>query len=138
MPLFAAKDDFRVRRFVLKLVNNNCVGLQTSLDDQRLDSRVCLVMPIVVIPIERERLHVAEAFTAVTKEFSNNGVAIVLERPQTFDEVLLGFRFEGEMTFIRATTKHLNPMGGGFYQLGFQLLDVVSTGDYPGLEDVSY
>jgi len=138
MPFFTQNRESRVKRFILKLVNNNCLGMQASLDDHRQDSRVNLVMVVLVIPIENQRLHIAEAFTAVTKEFSNTGVAIVLDRPQAFDEALLGFRFEGEMTFIRAEAKHLNPMGGGFYQLGFQLMEVVPAGDYPGLDALSF
>ena len=45
---------------------------------------------------------------------------------------------DGEMAFVRAEAKHLNPMGGGFFQLGFRLLEVVSAGDYPGLESVNF
>ena len=52
--------------------------------------------------------------------------------------MILGFRFEGEMTFVRATARHLSPMGGGFYQLGFYLQEVVSLGDYPELEMMSF
>jgi hypothetical protein len=29
-------------------------------------------------------------------------------------------------------------MGGGFYQAGFQLIEVVSPGDYPGLASMSF
>jgi hypothetical protein len=137
MRPFIKNQDARVKRFILKLVNNNCLGMQASLDDQRQDNRVNLTMVVMVIPIENERLHIAEGFTAVTKEFSNAGVAVVLDRTETLNEALLGFRFEGEMTFIRAEAKHLNPMGGGFYQLGFQLMEVVPVADYPGLEVLS-
>jgi hypothetical protein len=137
MRLFTKNQDFQVKRFILKLVNNSCLGMQTSLDDRRHDSRVSLTTVVMVIPIEDGQLRLTEAFSAVTKEFCATGVAIVIDQPQTLDEVVLGFRFEGEMTFIRAEARHLNPMGGGFYQLGFQLLEVVSTGDYPGMETLS-
>jgi hypothetical protein len=42
------------------------------------------------------------------------------------------------MVFLLAEARHLAPMGGGLSQVGFQLLEVVSTGDYPGLESVSF
>ena len=42
------------------------------------------------------------------------------------------------MVFVRAQAKHLNPMGGGFYQMGFRLLEMVSVADYPQLKAVSY
>ena len=74
----------------------------------------------------------------MTKEFSNTGVAVVLERPSGLDQAILGFRFEGEMTFVRAQAKHLSPMGGGFFQLGFRLLEVLPTADYPELKAAGF
>ena len=137
VSLFSKRKDLGVQSFVLKLVNNNCPGLKASLEGSRLDRRVNLVVVVTIVPIENEQLQVGEAFTAVTKEFSRTGVAVVLDRPQGLDLAILGLRFEGKMTFIRAQAKHLNPMGGGFYQLGFQLIEIVSPGDYPELESLS-
>jgi len=34
------------------------------------------------------------------------------------------------VTFLRAKAKHLNPMGGGFYQLGFKLQEVLASDEY--------
>ncbi len=96
-----------------------------------------LVLVVLIVPVETDRPQVGRAFTAVTKEFSNTGVAVVLEEPEELDQAILGFRFEGQMTFVRAQAKHLDPMGGGFHQLGFQMLEVVSPSDYPELESLS-
>jgi hypothetical protein len=138
MPLFSKKKDLSVTSFLLKLVNNNCPGLTALLEGPRNDSRVNLVMVVMIIPLEGKNLESRRAFTAVTKEFSCTGVAVVLDRPQPLDKAILGFRFEGEMTFVRAEAKHINPMGGGFYQLGFQLQEVISLGDYPELESLGF
>lgn len=137
MSLFSERKDRKVQNFVLKLVNNNCPGLKAALEGPRLDRRVNLVVVVTIVPMENDRLQVGGAFTAVTKEFSKTGVAVVLDQPQGPHQAILGFRFEGKMTFIRAQAKHLNPMGGGFYQLGFQLIEIVSPGDYPELESLS-
>ena len=40
------------------------------------------------------------------------------------------------MTFVRAEGKHLTPMGGGFFQLGFRLTEIVSAADYPELDSL--
>ena len=137
MPLFTKNRDTRVKSFVLKLVNNHCPGLKALAEGPRLDSRVTVVVVVMVVPVDNGQIQVGRAFTAVTKEFSNTGVAIVLERPSGLDEALLGFRFEGEMTFVRAKARHLSPIGGGFFQLGFRLLEVVTPADYPKLESLS-
>jgi len=41
------------------------------------------------------------------------------------------------MTYLRAQAKHLNPLGGGFFQLGLRVTSLVHPGDYPQLDSVS-
>ena len=136
MSLFSRKNRLRVQSFLLKLINNNSPALKARLDGPRLDSRVNLVVVVVVVPIDGDRLQTDRTFTAVTKDFSNNGVSVVVDQPFGFNGAILGFRFEGEMTFLRAETKHLDPMGGGLHQLGFHLTEIVSSSDYPELESL--
>ena len=138
MPLFTKKREIGVQSFILKLVNNNCPELLALMDGPRIDSRVNLTVVVAVVPVEKKKPQIDQAFTAVSKEFSSNGVALVLNEPRGLDHAILGFRFEGQMSFVRAQAKHLNPMGGGFYQLGFRMLEVVSLADYPQLVAVSY
>ena len=72
----------------------------------------------------------------MTREFSNAGVGIVLDRPEGPDEAVLGFHLEGTMTFLRAEAKHLEPLGGGFDHLGLHLIEIVTPVDYPELRSV--
>jgi hypothetical protein len=137
MAIFSKNKKERVQRIVLKLVNNHCPELKAYMDGPREDSRINLVVVVIVVPLEGGKIQLDKAFSALTKEFSNTGAAIVLDMPQAFDEVILGFQFKEEMTFVRAKARHLNPMGGGFYQLGFHMLEVIPAGDYPGLESLS-
>ena len=81
MSLFSKRKDLPVRSFILKLVNNNCPGLTAKLEGPRIDSRVNLVVVVTIIPVEGGRAKSSRAFTAVTKEFSNTGVAVVLDQP---------------------------------------------------------
>jgi hypothetical protein len=136
--MFTKNRDTKVKSFVLKLVNNHCPGLKALAEGPRLDSRVTVVTVVMVVPVADGQIQIDRAFTAVTKEFSSTGVALVLDRPSGLDEALLGFRFEGEMTFLRAKARHLSPIGGGFFQLGFRMLEVVSPADYPKLAALSF
>jgi hypothetical protein len=138
MPLFAKRKDFRVQSFVLKLVNNNCPELKALMDGPRVDSRVNLVVVVVVIPLEGDQLQIDRAFTTVTKEFSGTGVSIVLDQALALENAVLGFRCEGEMIYVRAEARHINPMGGGFFHLGFQMNEIVSTAEYPKLNTVGF
>jgi hypothetical protein len=136
MSLFCKRQDFAVHSLLLKLVNNHCPKLTAMLDGPRQDSRVNLVVVAIIIPIEKGKLDLPRAFTATTKEFSSGGVSLVLNEPVGLERAIVGFRVEGEMAFLRAQAKHLEPMGGGFYQIGFLLTEIVSPIDYPELGQV--
>ncbi len=138
MPLFARRKDLRVQGFIHNLVNNNCPELIAMIEGPRLDRRVNLTIVVLIIPIKGGRPQPSEAFNVVTKEFSNTGLAIVLDEPIALDDVVIGFRREADMTFARGKAKHLNPLGGGFHQLGFRLTEMVHVGDHPELKSVSF
>ncbi len=133
VSLFSQKKDDPVRNFLLKLINNNCPGLAAFREGPRATSRINLTVVVTIIPISDGKMQVHDTFTAVTKNFSNDGVAIVLDHRQEFDWVVLGFRLEGHMAFFLAEANHIEPMGGGFYQIGFHLAEVVLPAEYPEL-----
>ena len=113
MSLFDQNKDFKVRGLVLKLINSNCPGLKTHLEDVRIDNRVNLAVVVMVVPLEEGKVQPDRAFTTVTKDFSSMGLAIVVDQSLKLDQVIFGFRMEDEMAFVRAEARHLNPMGGG-------------------------
>jgi len=138
VSLFTRRRESGVHAFILKVVNNNCAEIDALIEGPRLERRVNLTVVVLIIPVDGGKLQTRQAFTAVTKEFSASGLALVLDEPRGLDEVVLGFRWEQEMVFVRAKGKHLNPMGGGFYQLGFRMTDMVHIGDYPELQWISF
>lgn len=127
-----------VSTFVLKLVNNTCPDIRQLQEGLRSENRVNLTVVVLVIPIEDKKLATVKAFHVVTKDFSTTSVATIVDRPRSISEAILGFRYEGEMHFARAKAKHMSPMGGGFYQLGFQMEEMVSPVDYPELSRMSF
>ena len=131
MSLFFGKKVHDVKSLVGRLLNSDCP------EGRRVDSRTLQVMVGFVIPIADRRPQVGQAFTATTKDFSNTGVAMVINQPLAPDQAILGFHLSGKMVFFRAEARHAEPMGGGFYQHGFQLFEVVSLKDYPELESLS-
>ena len=138
MPLFTRNREKEVQGFVLKLVNNNCSEMQALMEGPRLDRRVNLTVVVMLIPLDKNRPQVNRASFVTTKEFSGMGVGLVVNGPQPLEDAVLGFRWETEMKFVRAKAKHLNPLGGGFYQFGVQMNEVLCQGDYPELESISF
>lgn len=126
-----------VKNRILELINETGAGLTTKTNRRRVDSRVKRVVVGIVVPIEDRRLQIDRAFTVLTKDFSSAGVAIVVNEPKGPEQAILGFRLEGAMSFFRAESRHVGPMGGGFFQIGYQLFEVVSARDYPELATIS-
>jgi hypothetical protein len=135
---FSRNKKLAVSNFVIKLLNNNCPDLRGLQDGPRTDSRVNLTLVVLVIPLEKKQLQPAKAFHAVTKDFSATSVSVMIDSPREVNEAIVAFRFEGYMYYARATAKHLTPLGGGFYQLGLQMDEMVEPKNYPKLADFSF
>jgi hypothetical protein len=137
MQLFSRNKLAAVQGFLLKIVNNNCSEVAALIEGPRLEGRVNLSVVVRVVPVGEDGPRIESAFATVTKEFSTSGVALVLDHPRGLDEVLVGFHWERETKWIRAQAKHLNPIGGGFYQIGLRMIEMVPACDLPGLETLA-
>lgn len=136
--MFSRRKQQEVQRFLLKVVNNHCAELEALAGGPRGERRVRLTMVVLVIPVTHDRPMLHKMFAAVTKEFSTTGLSLAVSEPCALDEVILAFRWESDMKYVRAKAVHLNPMGAGFYHLGLKTIEVVAVGDYPVLEDVRF
>jgi hypothetical protein len=138
VPLFSRRKALDVQGLMLNVLNNSSEELGMMIEGPRLDGRVRLTLVVQVVPVEQGRPQVNQAFAAVTKEFSSMGVSLVVNEPFGLDEVVVGFRWEQSIRFVRGRAIHLSPMGAGFFQLGIQLKEVVPAGDYPELQKLHF
>ena len=116
MPIFSRKRECEVQSFVLKVVNNNCAELENLIEGPRLEGRVRLCVVVLVVPVENGKPVVEKTFSAVTKEFSTSGLALVVDSARAPEEAIVAFRWEREMRYVRAEARHLNPMGAGILE----------------------
>jgi hypothetical protein len=121
----------------LNLINTSCPSLYVEGHDFRLERRVNLCVAVLVVPLENGRPRIDQSFAAVSREFSNTGVSLVLSELRPLDEVILAFRRRTSTTFVLAKAKHLSPMGAGFFQLGLKMLEVLPPDAYPELETLA-
>jgi hypothetical protein len=135
---FSRNKKLAVSNFVVKLLNNNCPDLRGLQDGPRTDSRVNLTLVVLIIPLEKNDLQPAKAFHATTKDFSATSVSVMLDSPRELKDAIVAFRFEGNMYYTRATAKHLTPLGGGYYQLGLQMEEMVEPKNYPKLAGFNF
>ncbi len=137
VSLFAQNKERKVQALMLHLINNHCPSLRGLVEGPRLEQRVQLTIVVLVIPVEKGKLLFEDRFTAVTKEFTSRGVSLVLRECRAADYVVLGFRHERAMPNVLAQARHLTAMGGGFWQLGLRLKEIVAPDRYPELADAT-
>ena len=137
MGLFTDNKDRAVQSEILKLVNNNCPSLLAMAEGPRLEQRVNLTIPVMLVPVLSGELAPLDAMTFVTKEFSSSGVSIVVEHPHIPKEAVVIFKTGCKTTFLRAHLKHIDPMGAGFYQCGFRLTEVLVNSSWPTLQGLA-
>ena len=138
MLFFAPNKLNRVQGFIARLLNNNCSELKALAEGPRLDCRVNLTMPVLVIPVDGGRPVVDGTFPALSKDFSTAGISIVVDRTRPLNDLIVAIRWEGEMYYLRGQVCHQRPMGAGFHHLGIDLHEMVRPHDVPALRAVSY
>ncbi len=137
MALFAAPDYRAVQSEILHLVNNNCSSVQAMVEGPRIEQRVNLTIPVKIVPLLDGQLAPLDTLTVVTKEFSSGGISVVVDHPHVPKEAVVIFVSGSKKTFMHAQLKHIDPIGFGFYQCGFQLLKVLTPCDWPTLQEVA-
>lgn len=137
MPFFTQRKAHDVQNFMLKFINSHN-DLDKFIDlGRRRESRTRLCVVVGLIPYDSERIPVEEALNVVTKELSSMGMSVILAEPRGYDRVVVAMKFQGEMRFILARAVHLTPMGGGYFQLGLEFLQMLHVADHPELRQVS-
>lgn len=122
-----------VRNFLRRLLDVTCPTLPPLEGERRQSERFPRVLPVLIVPWENDRPVVDEAGFGLTKDFGDCSVAVVLPQPFKAHQALIGFWLEGP-NYIRGVVEHYAPIGGGFWQVGVALEQVVPIGDYPVLE----
>ena len=138
MVFYVQKRIPEVQTFLLKFVNNHSnIGESMTLRKRR-ETRARLNVVILVIPYEQGKLRIDKGFTAVSKEFSTTGMSFILPEPRGLDQLVVGLKLMGEMKFLLGRAVHLTPMGGGFYQLGLEFIEMLHPADIPELQGLTF
>ncbi len=100
--------------------------------EARAENRYNRCIPALLIPWEDEWLSLNEPIFGVTKDFSDNGVLFLSNHEFTAGPVLCGF-WPDDAVFLLGEVRRTSPFGGGFWQSGVSLLELVCSSQVPGL-----
>ncbi len=126
----------QVRRFIRHLLDITTPTLPPLEGEQRAADRTFRCLPVLISPWEKDRAIIEEVAYAVTKDFSDLSVSILLNLPLREGAMLLGFWLEGPV-YVLADVIQSSNIGGGFWQVGLALRKILPEGDYPELEKLA-
>lgn len=124
-----------IRGFVRQLMDTTSPNRPPLEGEFRAENRSSRALPILLAPWENLQPIVDESTYAVTKDFSDHGLSLVLHQPFKSDQVVVVLWLEHAYFGLGEVRQNV-PLGGGFWQVGIELTDVVNTGEYPQLESL--
>ena len=106
-------------------------------EEFRSRTRYNRVFPVVLAPWDAGRPVATEATTALTRDICDHGLSVTMPRPFQFEEVAIGIwvsRDEGcDPWFFRSLVCQNVSIGGGFWALGLQVVEILNAAHVAGL-----
>jgi hypothetical protein len=124
-----------VREFLRHLVNLTTPNLPPLEGDSRSETRSNRALPALLTPWEHGQPVVDESTYALTKDFSDRGLALVLQQPFKSVEVVVGLYLESPR-FVLGEVRQNVPLGGGYWQIGVELTDFLDAAEYPQVQSL--
>ena len=132
-------DAFQLRRkqtevwkLVRRIIDVSAPNMPPTAGENRSQTRYNRAIPMLLVPWENGELLVGESVYTLSKDYSDNGVCLLPHRPFMALNVVCGFWIDGPV-FLMGEVRSRAPIGGGFWQLGVQLTQVIPPGDVEAL-----
>ena len=134
----ARKKSAAAQRYIRRLVDltiPNRAGLGNM---ERYENRHNRSIPTLLCPWEQNRPIVSKAIVAITKDFSGQGIGIVLSGAFDAKDIVVGFCLRkvaaNEPLFFLGVRRTSVPIGGGFWQLGIEFTEFMNQNWHSELE----
>ena len=124
-----------VRDFVRQLVDLTSPNLPPLEGEARTENRSNRALPALLVPWENGQPVVDESTYAITKDFSDRGLALVLQQPFKSVLVVVGLWLESPR-FALAEVRQNVPLGGGFWQIGVELTELLDSAKSPQVQSL--
>lgn len=120
---------FAVHKVIRRLINNSTPGRIPLEGDARWETRSNRTIPVLLVPYDHNEVSVDEAAYALSKNLSSQGLALVLSQPFRAEQVVVAFWSGDEAHFVLGRVRQNVPLGGGFWQLGLEAMELLPPGD---------
>ena len=104
--------------------------------EARAESRSNCTAAALVTPCEEGSLLLDRSVFGITKDWSSQGVAVVAPLAKCCETIVLGLLIESRPHFLLGSVRKTVPIGGGFWQLGIELTEVLTLDSSSGLREL--
>ena len=115
------------------LVAPDSSGKANYVSERRSEPRVDLTVAVLVVPMDGDLPDISRAFTAITKDVSNDGIGVIAHRFLLTPEVLIYLWREGELRLLRAAVRHRKELSRGWGRFGVDVTGTLEKNEYPEL-----
>ena len=131
------KKQVDVHRLLRRIVDSSSPNMPRNQDESRWEDRPTRILAVVLAPYADNRPSLDESTTALTKNISSQGVCLLLPQPFRAEQVVVGFWQEDQAEYVLGEVRQNAPFGGGFWQLGIELIERISPAECPALRDLA-
>lgn len=124
------KKNVDFQRYIRRLIDLTSPNRGSSASMERCENRNNRTIPVLLCPWEQRTPLVSKAVVAITKDFTDRGVGLILSHPFDAKNVVIGICHEEatakEPLFFLGARRTSNPIGGGFWLFGVELTEFMN------------
>jgi hypothetical protein len=122
-----------LQQFLLRVINRNGSDRAKVCENQRLESRSSLNLGIWIVPLVGGSPDADAAITAVTRDFSSGGVAVMTTGLLSTEEVLHCLPSDATPRLVRAKVCSRKDLGCGWTLYNLKAVELLDENRYPEL-----
>ena len=127
-----------IQRLMRRVCDLTTPNITNGSELQRGENRYNRAIPTLVCPYSDGQIDPSDAFVAITKDLSDEGVGLILTQEIDPTDALLAIWLPPEQQpwFFHACVRRCDAIGGGYWIAGLELLDVAKNATRGRLEQL--
>lgn len=127
----------KVQKLLLDLADASAPERPADSENVRQFKRVARTIPALLLPYALGNPAIEKTTFALTRNLSRQGAAFILQEPIQDDSYVVGFWHAGKCHFLLGEVRYREPIALGFWQIGIELTQSISTRKFRSLEKLS-
>ncbi len=135
-PFNQRKKKQEVWKCLRRILDRNSAEQLLLGKEDRKEKRIPFSLPVLLQPCMADEHPWCEPIFAVSKDLSDDGVAVIACQPLEKSQVICVIWKDGPV-FFSGDIRQCEQLGGGFWKIGLELSEIVSNTEFPLLHALS-